>query len=254
MFEKLIGLVGDNQSLKDEITAIQSKITTDNETSKATIESLTTQFNDAKSSRDAYKKGNQLVKKALGIDSIDEVGVREKIESLSSNKDSAKQIQDLTDALSSKDDEIKTQAEGFTLKMNDFRVNDSLSKGIDSVSETLVDDPLIRDAFKGHILKNVGLVGDVVSPFTMVGDQRVPVIVDGKPQSVEDYTKSVLLGDSFASFRKTQVGSSAGSTGGGKSNGGDERYFDKTSPDFSLTKQGEIFKRNPEQYNQLSKG
>ncbi len=158
------------------------------------------------------------MKKALGLESITDESVRDKIESITKDKDSAKRIQDLTDALSAKDDEISTQAQGYKDKFDGMQVNASLSKGIDAVSKTLVDDPLLRDAFKVHISKNIGLVGDAVVPFTIVGDAKVPVMVNGVTQTVEDYAKTVLAGESFGSFRKPSVGNSPGKPGEGGSN------------------------------------
>ena len=218
MFETLLKLVGDNPEAKAQITSIQSQIATSQATSKATIDSLTTQFNDAKTSRDSYKKGNSLVKKALGIDNINDDTIKEKLEALTNNNESAKQLQEYTKSLSAKDDEISTIKADHQAKYDGMRIDSELSKGIDSVSNILSDDPKQRDSFKRYVSEQIGIVGESVSPFTVVGDQRVPIVVDGKPQTVEAYVDSLLKSDEYASFRKTSVKNSAGPTGGSNSN------------------------------------
>jgi len=214
MFEELLKLVGDNAEAKKAIDAIQSTITTEQATQKATIESLNTQFNDAKESRDKYKLGNTMMKKALGIEKITEDTVKEKLEALTKGNESAQQLAEYTASLAEKDEEIAGLKSEYQGKFDAMRVDTEILKAIDAVSPVLVDDEMIRDAFKNIISKDIGIVGDGVSPFSIVGDQRVPVLIDGKPQSVADYTKSLLDSDRFLSFKKTSVGESAGSTGG----------------------------------------
>ncbi|MDM5264687.1 hypothetical protein PF327_10820 [Sulfurovum sp. XTW-4] len=215
MFEKLLGLVGDNAEAKAEIGAIAALIKNNDEQKQSTIDSLQSQFDSVKEEKDRYKLGNQLVKKALGIEKIDDETVKEKLKELSGNDKTSKDIQELTQALAGKDDEIKNIKTEYEERFNTMRVDAELAKAIDANSDVLVDDPLIRSAFRDLVSKNVGVVGEGISPFTVVGDQRVPVVHDGKAQSVTDYVKTVLSGEQYASFRKTSTKNSPGPSGGG---------------------------------------
>ena len=211
MFEKLLTLVGDNEEAKNLIKSYETEISNKTNEMQAKIESLTAQFNDAKESRDAYKKGNQLVKQALGIDQINEETVKGRIEALS--KDDA--ATELAKKLAEKDQEIeaiKSQAENQTSQM---RIEFETEKALNDISDVLVDDGMLRDAFKGYLSQNIGSVDGYVSPVQKIGDKIIPVMKGDKPLSVSEYAKSMLESDQYKSFRKTSIRNSAGNTGGG---------------------------------------
>jgi uncharacterized protein YhaN len=218
MFEKLMQAVGDNAEAKTEISAIQSQVSQKD----ATIQSLQSQFDEVKKEKDNYKKGNQLLKSALGLEQVNEETVAAKIAELTSNSKTAKDIHELTQALSGKDDEINRIKSEYETRFTTMKVDAELAKALDGNSDVLVDDPILRGAFKDIIAKSVGVVGDAISPFTVVGDQRVPIVNDGKTLDVTGYVKSVLSTDTYASFRKAHTQPSAGKLGqGGGQQGGD---------------------------------
>jgi len=216
MFETLLALVGDNAEAKTEIAKIKGKF----EEKDTVITSLQGQFDSVKTEKDKYKMGNQLLKTKLGIDKIDEETVTKKLTDLTSKGDKSKELQELTDALASKDDEINGIKQEYENKFTSMRVDNELSRGLEDAAELLADDPMLRSAFRDIVSKQIGVVGDAVAPYTVVGDQRVPVVKDGNPVSVGDYVKGLLEDEKFASFRKPTVKGGNGGTGGSSNNGG----------------------------------
>lgn len=212
MFEELQKLIGDSEEAK----TVFAKVKNEFEQKTETIESLQHQFNNVKSEKDKYKTGNQLLKSKLGINKVDESLIDERIAELTkSGGDSAQKLQELTQALALKDDEISGIKNEYDSKMDTFRIESEVAKGIDAVSAELVGDPILRDTFKRYVAKGVGIVGDTIAPYTVVGDQKVPMIKDGKTMGVADYAKNLLESQDFASFRLGKTVSSPGPTGGG---------------------------------------
>lgn len=211
MFETILSLDGITDEMKRELKAVETSI----QEKDTAIESLTSQFNDAKSSRDAYKAGNALVKQALGLDKINDESIKEKMEALTNKNKAAQQIQELTQKLSTKDREINEIKTGFEAKYTQMSIDNALNNAIGAVSGRLKDDPLIRSAFKDILSRSIGKVGDKIVPYTLVGDQKVPVVVNGENQSIESYVATTLDSESFVSFRKPNIKTSAGNTGGG---------------------------------------
>jgi len=215
MFEELLKLVGDNAEATALIGTIESKTTSNNDQAKATIDSLTNQFNDIKIEKDKYKAGNALVKEVLGLSLINRDTVSARLKELGTS-DSAK---DLAKQLSEKETEIQNIRKESDLKMLDFKMDIEADRGLNSVSEHLTDDPLLRDVFRGELRKSIGMNEGQVLPMQTVGDQRIPIMKDGKPLGLVDYASEMLNSDSYKSFRKPTTKTSAGNTGGNYTEG-----------------------------------
>ena len=214
MFEELKTLIGDNEQAKSLIESYEAKINAEKTEMQTKIDSLTTQFNDAKESRDAYKRGNQLVKQALGIDQINEETVKGRIEALS--KDDA--ATELAKKLSDKDQEIEAIKSQSQNQITQMQIGFETEKALNDISDVLVDDGMLRDAFKTYLSQNIGAVDGIVAPVQKIGDKTIPVMKGEAPLTVSEYAKTMLESDQYKSFRKASVSGSAGSTGGG---GGD---------------------------------
>ncbi len=83
-----------------------------------------------------------------------------------------------------------------------------------------------------------------------VNDNGEPIYTDmGEESSIDNGFKQFFEKNDSQLNPKGQPGSGAGNGGSGVNS--NKKYFDKTSPDFSLTKQGQIYKESPELYKQL---
>ena len=211
MWEQLLGLVGDNAGAK----AIIDQLKNTAETNAATITSLQTQFDNVKEEKDRYKLGNQLVKQKLGLEKINEEELTARLADLGSKGDKTKELQDLATALAAKDDEISTITKNFEQKFDGMRIDTEITKAMEGASDILSDNPILRNAFREQVSKSVGIVGEGISPYTVVGDQRIPLVKDGNAVSVSDYIKSTLSGKEYDVFRKTKIVDGAGGAGGG---------------------------------------
>ena len=146
----------------------------------------------------------------------------------------------LKEELSKLDKNSKTEIEKLSKTLTD---KDSKLKQI------LVTDGL-RDAFvkNGADKELLDAVLALHQNKVQLGEDYIPNI-DGK--DLGTFAKEWLSGDGkrFLEFTPTSGG---GSNGSGGSNGGDiSKYFDKSSKEFNLTKQAEIYNTNPELYKTL---
>ncbi len=215
MFETLLGLVVDNAEATAEIAAIQGKIKSNGEQDSATITSLKSQFEAAKSEKDNYKAGNALVKKALGLDRITEDTVADRLKELGSNK----AAQELVQELAAKDELITAMKLDSEKALEGVKIVFEAEKALNDVSEILTDDPILRGLFKQELQKSVGISEGQVLPMQQIGDQKVPIVKDGKPQTLVDYAKNMLDAD-YKSFKKPVVKQGAGPTGGSNGTSG----------------------------------
>lgn len=121
--------------------------------------------------------------------------------------------------------------------------NSHLNKVIleDGLSKTLLENGISKEYLKPALamLKSEAKISD-----------NFEVLIGDKPMN--DFMKSwVTEGDGkLFVMKQPDVG---GGAKGGSTNGTNDvkKYFDSNSPEFSLTKQAEIFKTNPELYKQL---
>jgi len=210
-FEKVLGLVGDNPEAKAELNVIKSEV----EVIVTARDSYKSQFEKVKTEKDNYKKGNQLVKKMLGVERVDEEAIKEKLETLSDNSDQTKKLQDLAQQVQAKDEAIEAVKSEYAGKMDSFQVDMEISKALDANSKLLADDPLLRDSFKQIVSGQIGKIGDTVVPYTVIGDVKTPLASDGKAVSVADFVAQTLNDDKFQSFRKSTVTQGAGTAGTG---------------------------------------
>ena len=183
-------------------------------------------------------------------------------------------------ALANKNKELIAEKRKLQSKMNDVdmdtynkaldeneQLKETLSKldknskiELEKLSKTLTDKDsklkqiLVTDGLRDAFVKN-GADKELLDAVLALHQNKVQLgedystNIDGK--DLNTFAKEWLGGDGkrFAEFTPTSGG---GSNGSGGSNGGDiSKYFDKSSKEFNLTKQAEIYKTNPELYKTL---
>ena len=123
--------------------------------------------------------------------------------------------------------------------LNGLIVDDGGAKVLTSLEKHKLNEGALPLAMMAIKAKGVEVIDNVA----MVGDK-----------TLEDYIRTDFLLDPMSKNLVTPNANTGGGAGGGNSNsgGGDSRYFDKSSKDFSLTKQAEILKTNPALFAQLS--
>ena len=225
MFEKLLGLVGDNQEAKDLIAGYENEVTAKISEYETKVSSLTNQFETVKAEKDRYKAGNALVKQALGIDQINEETVSDRIKSLS--KDDA--AMELASKLSEKENLIESIKQQQQSEIANMRVGFETERVLNEVSDVLTDDPMLRDAFRRYLSEDIGVIDDKVLPVQKIGDQVIPIMNGDKPVELTDHAKSMLESDRFKSFRKTSVKNSAGKIGAGGGAAPSKNFIGKPS-------------------------
>ncbi len=209
MFEKLLKLIGDNAEAKAEVTAIMGKVKDASDQDKGTIASLTSQFDAIKIEKDKYKTGNALVKKALGVTQINDETIKDRMAELGSDEAAQK----LATQLAERDQTIDTLKADNLRAITGIKIEVEADKAMNNVSEFLTDDPMLRNLFRQEFSKHIGIVDDQVTPMQTVGDQRIPVVKDGKSIGLDDYAKQMLDSD-YKSFKKPSTKQGAGNTGG----------------------------------------
>ena len=237
MFETLLGLVGDNAEAKAEIAKLQKTVTDTIDQDKAKISSLESQFEAVKTEKEKYKAGNALVKKALGVSQINEETISSKLKEIGSDESAQKLAQELA-AKDAAIEELKAANERAIAEM---QIEIELDKAINSASEILSDDPIVRKLFKKELQEKVGVVDGNVLPLQTVGDQKIPVVKDGKPLALGQFAKEMLETD-YAALRKPTVKQSTGNTGGGSGGQSLKGKFGGTSEELEAAV-GEMLKR-----------
>lgn len=152
---------------------------------------------------------------------------------------------DELDSLKASYDKLQKQYKIDTEKLSSElnSKNSHLNKVIleDGLSKTLLENGISKEYLKPALamLKSEAKISD-----------NFEVLIGDKPMN--DFMKSwVTEGDGkLFVMKQPDVG---GGAKGGSTNGTNDakKYFDSNSPEFSLTKQAEIFKTNPELYKQL---
>jgi len=97
--------------------------------------------------------------------------------------------------------------------------------------------PELRDSAINLILPEVGLTDDGEA---LIGDKKV-----------SDYVKTWSEGDVGKHFLKSGDSGGDGKGSGGKGSVPEARFFDKTSPDHSITEQSKLANANPALYKEL---
>lgn len=149
-----------------------------------------------------------------------------------------------------------------TLRAEHAKVTKLSKLEIEKLSKTLQDKDsaiqrhLIEDGLSTHLAK-VGVRPEFIEASKALLRQKTSL-------KEENGAYQALLGDKpltdgiaewVSGEGKHFIQASGGSGGGASgSNGGNNdlrKYFDKTSPDFSLTKQAEVYQSNPQLFEQL---
>lgn len=155
----------------------------------------------------------------------------------------------------------KVLAENEELKSNLTK----LEKDYNSTNETLT----AKDGYLQKVLVNDGLTKallDAGVPKEFLEPAMAMLKPNAKVEQKEDGYTALIDGKEVAEYTKDWFDNGAGkvfqmgvqNSGGGaggnsnhNANSGDSRFFEKGNAEFSLTKQAEIYKENPDLYKQL---
>lgn len=132
------------------------------------------------------------------------------------------------------------------------KLESSLSQKDTSLQNVLIDnglnDALVKAGVKPEFMEATKALLRSQAKLDNVDGNYVAKIGD-KPLSDHVTAWAESDGKAFISAPNNQGGGANGSQGGGEN--GASKYFDKSSPDFSLTEQARILKENPALYTQL---
>lgn len=135
----------------------------------------------------------------------------------------------------------KSNYEKVTQEFNQTQVENFIRSSLSQIKDlhpSAVDDIVFRAQSAWKFQDGQVLAFD--------GDKQL--FKEGKPLSPNDWVESMRESAPHY-FNKAVGGNSAGNQGG---TGDISRYFDKSNKDYSVTKQAEVAKTNPEQYESLS--
>ena len=140
--------------------------------------------------------------------------------------------------------------------LKDIEKLTATNDGLNATNTKLIIDDGLSLALRGLERFDIREGGEAVAIRTL--KEMNPTIVDGKAMFGDkpaiEFIGEWANSDASKFYLKSKENSGGGAGGGGGQGGNNEaKYFDKKSPDFNLTKQGEILKTNPELYNQLIK-
>jgi hypothetical protein len=203
-----------------------------------TIEELQAQLQEARASIDA-----------LNVKNKDLITEKRKLQSKVQEVDLEhyNKIIDENEFLKGEHSKIKKQYETDTKKLSE-----DLAKKDSFLSKTILTDGLSKSLLASGVDKQF-----LPAALAML-EKQAKVVQDGDnysafigDKSSTDFVVEWMNGEGkIFTMKAPDTGAGArGGNGGGSSD--DRKYFDKTNVDFSLTKQAEIFKTNPELYKTL---
>ena len=218
------------QSLRDELEDAKKTLVDANDS----IEALSNK------NREIIMKNKKLSNQDNTIDIDEHYKTLDEIENLKADN------KKLEFTLKGKDKDITKLNDtntGLNSNLHGLLAKDELTKSLTKVGVKPIDIEIITDhlATKATI-ENI--------------DGSLSGVIDGR--TIDDYVSSVWAEQdgSYGGKNRIVAPTNSGSGGQGGNGGGNtdsKKYFDKSSPDFNLTKQGEISKSDPSLYAQLSK-
>ena len=147
-FEKLKGFVGDNQEALEVIKSLESASTANVER----INSLESQVNDIKSTRDKYKQGNSLVKDLLGLENINEESLSEFLSNNKAGKGDEKltaELDNLKQLLEKANNEKESIATEYEGKLSNMALTNAIRDlGIGSLASSPIAEQTILNYLK----------------------------------------------------------------------------------------------------------
>ncbi len=143
-------------------------------------------------------------------------------------------VKQLEDEKSSKD-ELQKSLDNLQKANMTLRVDGSVSQELDKYDVKAEDKEMVH-----FFLRSKSFMTDDGTRFK-----------DGESELKLDEAFKVYFEKNGSRLNATNNGNGSGTENGGSGVNGNKKYFDKTSSEFSLTKQGEIFKKDPALYKQL---
>lgn len=231
--EELINAVN---SIKESLSLSVSKLSTYEKDLKKAIEK-----------RDATKT---LVKTKLGVDDLTEDALDTFLSQIKANPDERvlNENKSLAEMLSN----IKKDKETIESKYNDTVQNYQLEKTLSSLGAAQdTENQRAYDIVLSEVRRNAKF-DDSGNIIFESNDGSIIRNKDGSPATLSDVYNQIKESEEFAFLFKRDRNKGGSGAGGAKGGGAKElAWFDKSSPEFSLTKQAELFRENPALYNKL---
>ena len=204
---------------------------------RMTLEELQVQFDELKAEKEAVNSKNKEL-----------LGELKKVKMQNKEVDIEKylQMQDDLDTLKTEHDKLLK-----TSKIDSEKMATSLKAKDDALRNHLIEEGLTSNLAKAGVkpefleaskalLRTKALLKEENGAYqALLGDKP---LTDGIAEWVSGEGKH---------FIQASGGSGGGASGSNGGNNDLRKYFDKTSPDFSLTKQAEVYQSNPQLFEQL---
>ena len=245
MFKKLKALASGNEEMLGMIDTLEAN----SKSSVETINNLERKVSEITETRDKYKSGNSLVKSVLGLDTVNEETITEAINALKKSKgdeQSIAEINNLKTLLEKATHDNSNLTSDYESKLQSMALKNSLRDlGLGSLaSSPQTEGDLLRHLQNGAVHENDSIVYKNADGTTIYG-------ANGKPLTPAEKLESMKTDTAYAPYFKADARSGTGSSNHSGGSHDMKKYFDSKSPEFSLTKQAEIFKTNPDLYKSL---
>ena len=210
MTDALKELLKDNTEMLAEVVGIESSLA--NATTTSTL--IQEKLNTAIGTRDKAKNENTLFRSKFNVDSSQEIN-DEFLETIGAKKDvDVKKIEDNYMAKFQEQATVNdTQVNALNQKMKTMAMDMAIRQA--SEGQGVTDNPILAKAFREEL--HAGAVekdGSIV----YMGDNDLPVLVNGKPMTVSDKIANMKGDDTFDVFFGKTVSSGTGGSGGGSGN------------------------------------
>jgi len=235
--EELLELVKDNSEATKFINGLQDT----NNTNVQTINKNETLINNLKTDLDKFKAGNSLVKEKLGLDQLNGDTLSEALTKLKSGKgdDGLKaEIENLQKMLNDSNVATETLKSDFANKERDWNTKDIISKYVNH--ESVI--PTARQDVENRI-RNAMSYDENNQP-VFLNEDGTTKYINGQKADFETMYAEVKTNSPHLFKGETKSGSDAQANQGGSGQGLGK---------MSETERLELFRRDPEKFNQLKK-
>lgn len=235
MWEKALGLVGDNAELKGILESLE-KTSQENVNKIGTLEKDLLKVTET---RDTYKLGNKLIKEKLGIDKVDEESITEALKGKTG--DVNKEVENYKKQMSQQSQEFETEKNQYIADIRDLKNGQNLSELVSSAG-VLDEQTARKDVI--NIVKGMMSYNDKNEAVYLKEDGTTRFNSENKPFSTADAIQSVLSERPY--LKATTAKSGDGVQGNGNSGA-------KNASEYSEKERLEMFNTNPNLFNQIFK-
>ena len=205
---------------------------------RMTLEELQLQFDELKAEKEAVNSKNKEL-----------LGELKKVKMQNKEVDIEKYLQ-MQDDL----DTLKTEHEKLlkTSKIESEKLSTSLKAKDDALRNHLIEEGLTSNLAKAGVKPGfLNGAKALLRQNTLIKEENgaYQALLGDKPLS--DGIAEWISGEEGKEYIQSTKSSGGGASGSNGGNNDLRKYFDKTSPDFSLTKQAEVYQSNPQLFEQL---